>query len=599
MANSQLIYSVREIFSEYLNGKYKYFNIPEYQRGYKWDTQQIVQLLDDIDKFNSNGNDDRFYCLQNITIVEKEGGYYNVVDGQQRLTTLLVLLSYFGKSETVKGKLEYSVRDVTRSFITEYILSDNIKNCPDWDSIQEIKYGDNDNYDHQDIFYLFSAYQTIKEYFKEKPENKESFEKKLLANVKLIVNKPYTDSEQNLFMNLNTGQVSLDGADLVRALLITNVAKEELDNSDLDMTKNIVRINEKRVRIGLEIDEISAWWNQPNVREYFKFLDKIKVSNSDTIDFNSEIYPVNLLYKLYLVKNGKPEIRLSYFENREYLKLYKELISLHRTIKDWYQDYEIYHFVKFLTTHTNNAFRTFEKIWKLWDNLKTRKSFIIDLKKMVSSTIEKENIEAIDNLEIDWFDNEDLFKILILLDIIQIVDSQNNNNKLPKLEAQYFKPLSEDREHIFPQTPISQKDIDKPTVELQKKVVKYLDILKTVGVEIDTAQCNWNSSDDLQKLKESINNELEDKIFINSIGNICLLHATPNRSYGNELYTRKRYTIIQQTKDGEHIRPHTLNAFDKGFSKNPDDNLDKWDNNDIEENAKYIKKQITKFLNQD
>ena len=105
-------------------------------------------------------------------------------------------------------------------------------------------------------------------------------------------------------------------------------------------------------------------------------------------------------------------------------------------------------------------------------------------------------------------------------------------------------------------------------------------------------KANAPKNEDVSKLLKSTLGE-------DGIGNICLLHSTPNRSYGNELYTRKRYTIIQQTKDGEYIRPHTLNAFDKGFSKNPDDNLDKWDNNDIKENAKYIKKQITKFLNQD
>ncbi|MDR3047723.1 MAG: DUF262 domain-containing protein, partial [Bacteroidales bacterium] len=297
----KLIYSVKEVFTDYLNGEYKYYNIPEYQRGYKWNKQQIEQLLNDIDKFQPNGSDDRFYCVQNITIVEqKDKGCYNVVDGQQRLTTLTVLLSYLKESELVKDRLKYYVRlDTTDKFIKRYII-DNKIDSKNWGNFLSKRKEDTPDvdFDHQDIFYLFTAYTTIKKWFEGEDENvihnKDSFKEKLLKHVKLIINKPDTVNEQDLFMNLNTGKVSLDGADLVRALLVTNVAKEEMKNDNLTDTKNIVRINERRVRIGLELDEISAWWNQPNVREYFSFLKKIKVPNSETIDFNSEQYPIDL-----------------------------------------------------------------------------------------------------------------------------------------------------------------------------------------------------------------------------------------------------------------------------------------------------------------
>ena len=596
----QLIFSVKEIFTKYLDDKY--FNIPEYQRGYKWDKQQIERLLHDIDKFKTNNNADKFYCLQNITIVENEGkNCFNVVDGQQRLTTLLVLLSYFDNYEIVKGKLNYSVRPVTHSFITDYILTAKIKEYQNWDSIKVIKYRDNDDFDHQDIYYLFSAYNIIKAWFAEHSIDEDEFEDKLINNVKLIVNKPYIDNEQELFMNLNTGKVSLDGADLVRALLVTNVAKEELENNNLEDTKSIVRINERRVRIGLELDEISAWWNQPNVRTYFSFLDKIKGKEvkDEYVDFNTSIHPINLLYKLYcLIEEGvkdKSKIRLQYFENKEsYITLYKKIIFLHRTIKDWYQDCEIYHFVKYLTTHTDEGL---DKIWNLWRNAEDRESFTKTIKNRVKESIEHENIEAITNLKVNWFDNEDLYKILIVLDMIQIIKSQKENNKLSFLEPQYFKPLEEDREHIFPQTPISQKDIDKPTTELKIKVEKYVEILKTVNIDIDIdiTSVNWDDQQDLLALKNEISGKMLNIIDINSIGNLCLLHKTPNRSYGNELYSTKRFVIVQNTKDGEHIRPHTLNCFDKGFAQETNE-LDKWTNEDIKENATYIKNQITEFF---
>ena len=395
---------------------------------------------------------------------------------------------------------------------------------------------------------------------------------------------------------------------MVRALLITNVAKEELvENNPVD-TKNILRLNEKRVRIGLELDEISAWWNQKEVQTYFDWLDKITIpTNTETIHFDSKKYPVNLLYKLYLAKNGEKYIRLRDFEmgSDKYSKLYKEIIFLHRTIKDWYNDCEIYHFVKFLITYADTLEKrisTFKKFWNLWvASTTTRKSFITELKKQVGDSIDIININEIDN----WFDNKDLIKILILLDIIQIIKSsteKNQNNKLHFLKAEYFKNHSEDKEHIFPQTPISQDDIEKPTNELKNKVEIYMETLQVENIDtssIHLDNINWRSQDDLSVLKNILNNLIAGKIHINSIGNLCLLNLKVNRSYGNDFYSLKRYYIIQNTRNGEYIRPHTLHTFVKGFQENKDDvdNLVKWTNKDIEANARYINRQITEFFN--
>ena len=85
--NEDIIKPIKDIFK--VN-----YNIPEYQRGYKWAIKQVLKLLEDIEGFNiDENNEDKFYCLQNITIV-KNNDYYDVIDGQQRLTTLFIILSY-------------------------------------------------------------------------------------------------------------------------------------------------------------------------------------------------------------------------------------------------------------------------------------------------------------------------------------------------------------------------------------------------------------------------------------------------------------------------------------------------------------------------
>lgn len=81
------------------------FYIPSYQRGYRWSKEQVNDLLNDIWEFTQKDkNKDEFYCLQPIVVLkeiyledDKEFTRYRVVDGQQRLTTIFILLTFLDK----------------------------------------------------------------------------------------------------------------------------------------------------------------------------------------------------------------------------------------------------------------------------------------------------------------------------------------------------------------------------------------------------------------------------------------------------------------------------------------------------------------------
>lgn len=64
------------------------FYIPSYQRGYRWSETEVVRLLDDI---YQNGK--KNYCLQPVVVRKKED-QYELIDGQQRLTTLYLIYKY-------------------------------------------------------------------------------------------------------------------------------------------------------------------------------------------------------------------------------------------------------------------------------------------------------------------------------------------------------------------------------------------------------------------------------------------------------------------------------------------------------------------------
>ena len=64
------------------------FYVPSYQRGYRWGVEEVTRLLDDV---LQNGK--KNYCLQPI-VVRKRGESYELIDGQQRLTTLYLIYYY-------------------------------------------------------------------------------------------------------------------------------------------------------------------------------------------------------------------------------------------------------------------------------------------------------------------------------------------------------------------------------------------------------------------------------------------------------------------------------------------------------------------------
>jgi len=95
----------------------KLFNIPEYQRHYSWQTKQREELFEDIKKLQvARGKyDERVHFMATIVCLKtkdkKQVGsntffVYDVVDGQQRLTTLVILLKAISLKLTAVGQVE-------------------------------------------------------------------------------------------------------------------------------------------------------------------------------------------------------------------------------------------------------------------------------------------------------------------------------------------------------------------------------------------------------------------------------------------------------------------------------------------------------------
>ena len=154
------------------------FFIPGYQRGYKWGLKEIKELLNDISDFLPrliNESDDKtWYCLQPVIVKARGDNTYEVIDGQQRLTTLYLILYYLNQDfvESRRDKLfelKYETRDDSSKYLND--LNETIVNK-----------------DNIDYFYISNAYKIIAGWFENKGGNfdKGEFRSKLKFNSKVI-----------------------------------------------------------------------------------------------------------------------------------------------------------------------------------------------------------------------------------------------------------------------------------------------------------------------------------------------------------------------------------------------------------------------------
>lgn len=601
----ELIYSTRQIFTEYLEIEgCEFFNIPEYQRGYKWTVDNIVQLLEDLKGFKQNSSDE-FYCLQNITITKtKINGHpcFNVIDGQQRLTTLFILISYLQRNMSDKvlsaesDILRYSIREETDKFLRESILPGKFWNAAEYMPATK------------DQYYITEVAKAIAEWFKANSLD----ERTILDHLKLIVNKVESGEEETVFASLNGGKVDLDGADLVRAILITRAAKQkypsllsektlhQIANDDINLNINIKvssqgKINEFRVKLGIELDMMNNWWSDRKVRSYFEQLLPNRISQNKSFKYSE--YPIDLLYYAFfeaykeeLKVQGNTDLDLRVFENGiningkeedDHLEFYMEVKEFHLTLVDWYNDDEIYNLLGYLMYNYKSSSVCFAMLWKEWKLSESKSDFKSKLKRVIreqlalayagdddSTEITGKLIQlkkAITNITENWYERDFTIRFLPLLDLIPEKKPVGNSMRtiFKRLNPDYFKCNQEEKEHVRSQTrQIADEDMtEEYRIALQE----------------------------------------ENRHGLNSIGNIVLLNASINRSYGNVELVKKMDRIAREhIMNDTYIRPHTLNVFLSKLQTLKENGISEdsvfWSEEDIVKTVKTIDSSLTDYL---
>ena len=187
--------------------------IPLYQRDYAWEEKQIVQLIEDIDDVNLN---DSYYI--GSLIVANHDGVYEVVDGQQRLTTLFLLLNYLGINTGNEDALSFSCRDKS-NYTLRHIrpILDDERDKYDVDQLQQN---------------IINGLNIIKENIeKYTDEHKRDFVKKLENVVLYRIGVPDLTDLNHYFEIMNTRGEQLEQSDVLKARLMSELQGNKKDQA--------------------------------------------------------------------------------------------------------------------------------------------------------------------------------------------------------------------------------------------------------------------------------------------------------------------------------------------------------------------------------
>jgi hypothetical protein len=572
------------------------FIIPYLQRAYKWKEKQAKQMLEDFSEFLKQ--EKTYYCMQPLAVVKIGDNKYELLDGQQRLTTLLILWRILFESDEKTSypyKFEYE-RDSSESntLINRYSF------ITESDEIKKGEYGNIDEY------YMSKVYGAIKLYFdnpnnkktdEQKADNyKETFKKLLKGEGKHILFLWYEVNEEEkhtTFAHLNSGKIELTCSELIKAILLSDGNKESLDNNRLP-DKSLVAAQYAEMEEAFNDDRL---WYMLQTDEPLYNGSRMDLLFNMVLNINRKAYEADPKVAFYKV----------YARRADLSRFWKDCRAYFVRIMDLYKNPYTYHYIGYLTyTEGNNKIDDWVKVYKE----SGLKGCIEQLKSKV-----RESISGLGDLEkITYSDTSKatLRKIFILHNIQTILIHYETIKKANlglrfSYEQFPFELLYSQRwdiEHIASQT-------ENPLTKIQD-CKDWIASVRADYSEIFVQRPDLNNEIDLfekdSKIEmfKQIYNEIVSSAEKNSpqnkdgLGNLVLLDSHTNRSYHNSLYKRKRKIILAASNiDNQnneyqvtYIPRCTLNVFLKTYNTGLDVKLGEWTQDDYDKYLGDLKEKL-------
>lgn len=544
------------------------FYIPAYQRGYRWERTQVKTLLNDLYQCMEANGQEKDYCLQPVVVQKKGELQYDLIDGQQRLTTIYILLRYVHQNYF---SFEYETREKTKDFLNNMdpqLAQTNI-----------------------DFFYIYQAYTTIKDWLEETfPADTDSHLYKLCNYVKEKVKVIWYEvgAEADpiaLFTRLNIGKIQLTNAELIRALFLSDTPNGMENRRKYEMAIQWDDI-EKQLR-----DDDDAFW---------AFITRKR----------AEDYPtrIDLLFDLMCHKqDAEKDPLFTFFKMEERLKhadrdrVWQEVINAFLQLKEWYKNNVCYHKIGYLIASGSKTMAD------LLDEArgKRKSEFMKRLDEMIAESITWSTNDKDSYWDLDYHkDYNRICRILLLFNVQSIL----YNGVQQRFPFNKYNNEEWSIEHIHAQNSEGLKTVDLqlewlewhlPSLkaihrdesdnELVRDVEKAIDDIRQSGRFIRS------DFDDIFRRVVNDMSDTTDTDYINTLPNLALLSCGHNTCLSNSTFDVKRNLIIKMDKSGEFIPYCTKMTFLKYYENSSDVQVHFWGQKDREAYLQAIQHVIAPY----
>lgn len=546
-----------------------HFYVPDYQRGYRWGETEVETLLNDIYEYGGKvkKSDTDNYCLQPV-VIRNLGNKFELIDGQQRLTTLYLIYIYMNKVSNgfmpaPKFSLSYETRKESPEFLKD----------PD-ESKKE---------DNIDFFFIYNAYKTIENWFLQKDKLQSTLTNinKYFDECVKVIWYEVPDSERSidLFTRLNIGKIPLTSSELVKALFL----KGESENA-------------------IRQEELSLEWDNMEKElhndEFWGFL-----TNSET-----DNYPTRIDLVLDLISKkaeGDKEVyRTFFYFDNEYKKgksledIWGEIQHNYLTLKEWFSDHDFYHQIGYLIA--SNSKKLIDILNDYSD--KTKTAFRQYLVESIRESINKKNYNNLD-YEHDY---DDIKKLLLLFNVESVRQIDDRKRRFP---FGRHKKENWSLEHIHAQhseglqTNEKRKEWLKAHIKSLQSIGRQEELISSMELLIKEIKDNPKTTkvkeqfEPLQiKVVEVLSPKGEDTEYIHQLSNMALLSSGQNSAVSNYTFDAKRNLILEMDKNGSYIPFCTKMVFMKYYSTD-DTNLHFWGKNDRDAYSEAMGKVLESYLN--
>ena len=630
------------------------FFIPAYQRGYRWRVEQVKMLIEDIQLYideenkTSQQNKCPFYCLQAIVVKENEKGL-EVIDGQQRLTTVLIILQayhVYSNFDVLKLQLQcgvnirpeidpclYSVKYETREESSKW-LNEITKAF--------LKYANGDGTELQDLKNKNSDYYHFVEAFETAFEIFDGFgidsAQKLPAFIDGLKERAYfiwynisqtdtADSEVDIFDRLNATKIALNNAELIKALFL-----QESNYGNQTHLRNQLAIDWDGIEKRLQ--DPSFWAFIYSTRHPYEYethieyiFDLLMNKSKDAVDDYQ--YTFNKYYEEYITETD----RLAYVN-----KCWKAVNETMLMLEEWFGDKTCYHYIgylleygedpdsknpitipylkgilqgcskherndklKGLIKHSLANVKAQNQFYKHSGNNFTQLLFLLN--------IETEQRRKSDTARFSFSEYKNIKKdpgwnLEHVASNTDYVPTYEEKDKLAYSLLEYFtgvkKCESVDDEQY--RQSIQSRFIDgTKEKDLCEKILGILQIKENTDDRLNEIKAIYNDvlaffCSDEDAFRDDIeltgcNKRMNEKDFI---WNFALLNASTNKSYGNDIYPLKRKRIISD-EESVYTPICTRAMFEKAYSQKLN-NLMAWTRTDAQDYWNYICNTLKEFL---